>query len=162
MSSSFIKSKGGTAWIIVTSILLVLAIVVNVLALTMLKDMANLVFGAPRPIYADDSTSMYVPVTTSKADAFDNAAAVNIKVCEEGFVLLRNEGSVLPLKSGTTKLNVFGWASTKPYLGGTGSSESGSEDVVDLLGGLRNAGFEINEKFRKTAGFAPVDRLLPD
>ena len=30
-------------------------------------------------------------------------------------------------------------------------------DPSDCLGG-----FEINEKFKKTSGFAPVDRLLPD
>ena len=100
MSTGFLKSKGGKAWIIVTSILLVIAITVNVLAFTLFKDMANLMLGSPRPVYADDSVSMYVPETTSKKDAFNNAAAANIAVSREGFVLLKNEGSALPVQKG--------------------------------------------------------------
>ena len=39
-------------------------------------------------------------------------------------MLLKNEESALPLSADATKLNVFGWASTKPFIGGTGSSAS--------------------------------------
>ena len=66
------------------------------------------------------------------------------RIGEQGFVLVRNENKALPLDKSVEKINVFGWASTKPYLGGTGSSESGTEDVVDLLEALTNGGYEIN------------------
>ena len=79
------------------------------------------------------------------ASSMQQSQDIITRIGEEGFVLLRNEAGTLPLKSNTTRLNVFGWASTQPYLGGTGSSESGSEDVVDLLAGLHSAGFETNE-----------------
>ena len=41
----------------------------------------------------------------------------------EGMVLLKNKG-ILPLASDTKKLNVFGWDSTNPLYGGTGSGSS--------------------------------------
>jgi beta-glucosidase len=45
----------------------------------------------------------------------------------------------------STKLNVFGWASTNPCYGGTGSgSLSDAYETVSLLQGLENAGFELN------------------
>jgi len=40
---------------------------------------------------------MYVPEATSKTDAFLNAAQTNIDVCEEGFVLLKNDNDALPI-----------------------------------------------------------------
>ena len=69
--------------------------------------MANLMLGSPKPVYADDAVAMYVPETMSKKDAFDNAAKTNIAVCREGFVLLKNEGSALPVQKGA-KVSIFG------------------------------------------------------
>ena len=64
-------------------------------------------------------------------------------IADEGIVLLENEG-MLPL-SDNKKLNVFGWASTNPCYGGTGSGAlSGSYPTVSLLDGLKNAGIEVN------------------
>lgn len=40
---------------------------------------------------------------------------------------------------------VFGWASTKPFIGGTGSSASSAAAATDILQSLRNAGYELNE-----------------
>ncbi len=47
-------------------------------------------------------------------------------IADEGIVLLKNDDNALPL-SGVTKLNVFGWSSTNPVYGGTGS---GSVDEI--------------------------------
>ncbi len=71
--------------------------------------------------------------------------AITERIGAEGFVLLRNENNLLPLKSSTTRLNVFGWASTQPYLGGTGSSATGAVAAVDILSSLHNAGYETNQ-----------------
>ena len=145
MSTGFLKSKGGKAWIIVTSILLVIAITVNVLAFTLLKDMANLMLGSPRPVYADDSVSMYVPETTSKKDAFDNAAAANIAVSREGFVLLKNEGSALPVQKGA-KVSVFGKNSVNLAYSGGGSGSFLVDKGSALYNRLTGQGIDVDYK----------------
>ena len=67
-------------------------------------------------------------------------------VAEEGIVLLKNDGGLLPL-SQNSKLNVFGWASTNPLYGGTGSGAmNDAYHTVTLLEGLQNAGFELNSE----------------
>lgn len=67
-------------------------------------------------------------------------------IAEEGIVLLQNDENLLPL-SGTSKINVFGWGSTNPCYGGTGSgSTSDAYDKVTLLEGLENANFEVNKE----------------
>lgn len=55
----------------------------------------------------------------------------------------------LPL-SGDAKLNVFGWSSTNPCYGGTGSGAlNDAYPTVTLLQGLANAGIETNEELTK-------------
>ena len=65
-------------------------------------------------------------------------------VMNEGIVLLENDGT-LPLDS-STNLNVFGWASTNPVYGGTGSGTVDASTAVSLLSGLENAGFSLNQE----------------
>lgn len=66
------------------------------------------------------------------------------EIASEGLVLLKNEDNVMPF-SDTDKLNVFGWASTNPCYGGTGSGAiSDAYEKVTLLQGLENAGFSLN------------------
>lgn len=66
------------------------------------------------------------------------------EIAEEGIVLLKNEDGALPLE--TTKLNVFGWASTNPCYGGTGSGSVDVSSAVTLLDGIKHAGFEVNDE----------------
>ena len=66
------------------------------------------------------------------------------KVGEEGIVLAQNDNGLLPIAD-VTKLNVFGWASTNPIYGGTGSGSSSNEGNVDILTSLKDAGFEVNQ-----------------
>ena len=70
------------------------------------------------------------------------------RIGEEGFVLLKNEG-LLPLPSDTKNLNVFGWASTNPILGGTGSGSSDGSSAVNILGSLSAAGYNTNADLTK-------------
>ena len=53
---------------------------------------------------------------TITEETSSEASALAIEIAEEGTMLLENKG-ILPLAEGT-KLNVFGWASTNPMLGG--------------------------------------------
>lgn len=72
------------------------------------------------------------------------AEELGMDIADEGIVLLKNEDGLLPLMD-DKKLNVFGWASTNPVYGGTGSgSLSDNYEIVNLLQGLNNAGIETN------------------
>lgn len=68
------------------------------------------------------------------------------EIAGEGIVLLENNDSLLPLSSGS-KLNVFGWASTNPCYGGTGSGAlNDNYPRVSLIQGLTEAGLELNQE----------------
>ncbi len=88
-------------------------------------------------------------LNASKVELADDVVAQSLKtiqrIGEEGFVLLKNDDATLPLAQDVKKLNVFGWASTNPYYGGTGSSASNAAAATDLLSALRNAGYEVNQ-----------------
>ena len=92
-------------------------------------------------------------------------------IADEGIVLLDNAGT-LPLAK-NSKLNVFGWASTNPCYGGTGSGAlSDAYPTVSLLEGLTNAGFELNTELsdfytayradRPQVGMFAQDWTLPE
>lgn len=68
------------------------------------------------------------------------------KLADEGFVLLKNDGGVLPLNN--HKVNVFGYSSIDINFGGTGSGSGSSEYNTGFYEGLENAGIEINEELK--------------
>ena len=102
-----------------------------------------------------------------------NAAAELCKViAEEGIVLLKNEENFLPLNN-QKNLNVFGWGSINPCYGGTGSgSLSDAYEMVSLLQGLENGGFQLNTELsdfyteyradRPEVGMFSQDWTLPE
>ena len=74
----------------------------------------------------------------------DASLALAEQISDEGIVLLQNDQNLLPL-TGSDNINVFGWASTNPVYGGTGSgSLNDAYHTVSLLEGLSNAGFQTN------------------
>lgn len=72
----------------------------------------------------------------------DNSRQVIEEVTGEGIVMTKNEDAFLPIPPG--KINVFGWSSTNPIYGGTGSGTVDTTTAVGILEGLSNAGFETN------------------
>lgn len=92
-------------------------------------------------------------------------------IAGEGMVLVKNDGT-LPLASDVKKLNVFGWASTQPCYGGTGSGAVDTTNCVTLLQGIEEGGYELNhslEEFytsyataRGEATMSSVDWTLPE
>lgn len=93
--------------------------------------------------------SSMISLATGNGTISEETSADATELCEdiadEGIVLLKNEEGMLPMESGT-KINVFGWSSTNPVYGGTGSgSLSDAYPTVSLLEGITNAGFEVNE-----------------
>jgi len=113
-------------------------------------------------------------LNNAKIDLQDSTveASKNVikEVGEEGLVLVKNDG-ILPL-TGTEKLNVFGWGSTNPIFGGTGSGSSDGSTAVGILGSLEDAGFETNKTLtqmytdyradRPTVAMQSQDWTLPE
>ena len=80
--------------------------------------------------------------TVSKA----NELAKDVQ--SEAVTLLKNDDSNLPLSG--KKVNVFGWGSTNPVYGGTGSgSMSKQYETVSLLDGMKQAGLKTNTELSK-------------
>ena len=118
--------------------------------------------------------SSLISLAMGDGSVTDETAASANELCqtiaEEGIVLVKNEGA-LPLSN--TKLNVFGWSSTNPVYGGTGSGGlSESYPTVSLLEGLSNAGIEYNTTIsdfytefrdsRPTVGMWGQDWTIPE
>ena len=117
-----VRSEAGIA------ILLALVVVVNMICFGPMNSMISLATGNG----------------TISEDTSAEATDLVEQIAEEGIVMLKNEDNILPLDD-SNKLNVFGWASTNPCYGGTGSgSLSDAYETVTLLQGLENAGFELN------------------
>lgn len=78
--------------------------------------------------------------TVSKA----NELAKDVQ--SEAVTLLKNDDSNLPLSG--KKVNVFGWGSTNPVYGGTGSM-SKQYKTVSLLDGMKQSGLKTNTELSK-------------
>ena len=77
-------------------------------------------------------------------ESVDNSRQVIEEVTGEGIVMTKNDDSFLPVAP--ERINVFGWASTNPIYGGTGSGTVDAATAVGILEGLENAGFETNSE----------------
>ena len=137
------------------AILLALVITVNLICFGPMNTMISLATG---------SGSISEETSAEATDLVEDIA-------DEGIVLLKNEGRTLPLTAGN--LNVFGWASTNPIYGGTGSGAlNDAYHTVTLLEGLENAGFTLNTELsdfytayradRPTIAMGTQDWTLPE
>ena len=119
----------GETWM---AALLATVIIINLICTGPMSALLNLVGSTPTPTVVSEALA---------AEASANA----LQIAEEGFVLLENE-DILPLTD-TKKLNLFGWASTNPVYGGSGSG--GINDLyekVSLIDGIKDAGYEVNQE----------------
>ena len=141
------KSKAVVVWAVVSALLVSIVTAGNVLAYGPLSGLADTLFGGQRPIYNTDVVSMYPAEASSKEEALNNAQALNLKAAEEGFVLLKNENSALPLEKGA-KISVFGKNSVNLSYGGSGSGGFDTSNNVDLYASLEDAGFDTNSALK--------------
>ena len=136
-------------------------------ALTLVLVVSNILLS---PLYSMVNMAMGGGKISGKS--IDEAQALCTEIAEEGIVLLKNEESALPFAEGT-KVNVFGWSSTNPIYGGTGSGAlSAAYETVDFLTGLKNAGIEYNQDLvdfytgwrntRPTVGMMGQDWTVPE
>ena len=90
------------------------------------------------------TTTKYMLSDTTVSKANELAKEVQ----SEAITMLKNDDSNLPLSS--KKVNVFGWGSTNPVYGGTGSgSMSKQYETVSLLDGMKQAGLKTNTELSK-------------
>lgn len=165
------KSKALVVWAIVTVIVLLADCVGNYLVVGLPGNMNSLLdkpmaaigeaidfklsagelgglmdtlFGSQRPIYSDEVTSVYpTQKATNKAEAFANAQEVNLKLAEEGFVLLKNENAALPMNKGA-RISVFSKNSVNLSYGGSGSGGFDTSNNKNLYESLNDVGFVTN------------------
>ena len=97
-------------------------------------------------------------VTTGQSLTVEQAAeqsrAMAQELVQEGAVLLKDQNNALPLAEGTA-VNLFGYGSVDPIYGGSGSGASDTSSNIDLVTGLTNAGFTVNQElvdFYKKSG----------
>ena len=72
---------------------------------------------------------------------------MNIQICEEGFVLLKNEDNVLPLATSASdpkKVSVFGKNSVNLVYGGSGSGAGDVSGAKTIFDSLEEAGYTYN------------------
>ena len=124
-----------------------------------LGGLMDTLFGSQRPIYSDKVTSVYpTQKATNKAEAFANAQEVNLKLAEEGFVLLKNENAALPMNKGA-RISVFSKNSVNLSYGGSGSGGFDTSNNKNLYESLNDAGFVINptlKNFYESSQSGPV------
>lgn len=90
------------------------------------------------------TTTKYMLSDTTVSKANELAKEVQ----SEAITMLKNDDSNLPLSN--KKVNVFGWGSTNPVYGGTGSgSMSDQYETVSLLDGMKQAGLKTNTELSK-------------
>ncbi len=141
------------AWLV---FLLALVLVVTNILLGPVYSMVNMAMGGGK--ISEESS--------------EQAKELCTQIAEEGIVLLKNDSAALPLASGT-KVNVFGWSSTNPIYGGTGSGAlSAAYPTVDFLQGLTDAGIEYNQELvdfykgwrdsRPSVGMMGQDWTIPE
>lgn len=147
------QSKPSRLWLIIgNSIMLLFAIISIVITQnTLINNTLNTVLGAERRVVVSGDADQYQyfkPDYKSKEETLREANKLNEKIAGEGFVLLKNNDNVLPLKN-KNNISVFGKNSVNLVYGGSGSGGSTSADTVGLYDSLKKAGFNVNNELEK-------------
>ena len=137
------KKKAIRIWAIISALVFVLCTALTVVTQFVMTDIISSLLGRDVAVYAEGQTPLYTADYANKAEVYDAANKMNETVCEEGFVLLKNEQNALPLARGN-KVSVFGKNSVNLAYGGSGSSGGDKSKAVDLYKSLENAGFAVN------------------
>ena len=136
-------------WAVVSALLIILVGVADYLALGMYKETVKVVLGGDRPVYDGSASEIYTSQDgiDSKEDSLNYANQVTETICEEGFVLLKNDEHALPLAEGTN-IHVFGKNSADLVVSGSGSAAGDTSAAKTIYDSLSEAGFTYNEALR--------------
>lgn len=147
----YFKQRRFNAWFFTTAIVIPIMITVLILVCTAFYAFLTKALGREIAIYEEGKEPRFVAEAASKEDAYERANNVNERICEEGFVLLKNADGALPLKDGA-KISVFGKNSVRLVYGGSGSSGGNKDGIVKLHDALREAGFAVNPELETFYG----------
>lgn len=119
-------------------------------------SVSMMLYGPLASLLNSATATKYELSDTTIASAKDLAKEIQ----SEAITMLKNDDGNLPL--GDKKLNVFGWGSTNPVYGGTGSgSMNANYETTSLLDGLKEAGIETNADLSKLYTDYRADRPGP-
>ena len=144
------KNRSTKIWFLVTSIVLVIAIIANgvLLFVPIAGNSLDLVFGGQRTKVVEDlRNEMYNREFVSKEAALQAAQDFVIDVEAEGITLLKNNGNSLPLTE-NQKVSVFGKNSVNLVYSGSGSASSLSTKMKTFYDSLSEAGIYYNETLK--------------
>jgi len=152
-------AKALSSYLIALAVIIVLLVVVTIASIKMMKPLGSLVRGqslvaailaivvivnmicmGPQYSLINNMLGDQYYLSESTIRASEDLVE---EIAGEGMVLLKNEKNILPLQD-TQKINVFGWSSTNPIYGGTGSGSIDESTCTTLLQGLEDAGYELN------------------
>ena len=138
-------------FICIVSFLLVLAIALSIAAnIPALQSIAftYLGRGEATPVQLEGTenwdTNYYEPQFSTKEETVKNGEAVTRELCEEGFVLLKNQDGALPLDAGET-ISLIGRGAVDPLYGGSGSGNVDVSKAASPYSGIEQAGFSMDD-----------------
>ena len=149
-----VSRSPGRASAIAVSVLLVITLIVNLVCIQLYPAINAFMAANLNPLFAGGNAISAEHL--SPAEAKEASLRMAQQLEREGMVLLENKDNALPLAQGA-KVNLFGFATISPLYGGTGSGASDTSSNVDLIQGLTNAGFVVNEelvKFYQSSGIS--------
>ncbi len=154
------KSGAVKVWFIVSVAVIALFVAITIVAsaVPVIYNVFNMVMpgGGPRAIYAEGIDPIYTTEYSDKNAVYAAARDMNREICEEGMVLLKNEGNALPLATPVSdpsvserpKISVFGKNSVNIAYGGSGSGGADTSNVIDLYDALEQSGYEVNDTLK--------------
>lgn len=147
------KHKSFKIWLISSLSLITLGVVANVTCIGFIPRVMDNVFGGETGSGRGDTKYFTCNEgITTKEQAKAQTENVSLKLCEEGFTLLKNENNVLPIKTNKSdktivtfpKVSVFGKNSVNLTLTGSGSGGGDSKGSKTIFDSLSEAGYEYN------------------
>lgn len=94
-----------------------------------------------------ETPTLYESSYGSKEEALQAGLDLNLKISEEGMILLKNEGEALPLANGA-KVTMLGYAAIDPNAGASHNVVDASAGAAiaqaTVISGMEDAGFSLN------------------
>ena len=136
------RGLGGLiSWISVTTLVSAIFITLTAIAVPE-KGIIHPILGGKKPITDDSYEKIYKSDYKSKEESVKAGDDLNVKIEQEGAVLLLNEDNALPIAKGS-KVSVFGKNSVNIVLGGSGSGGGSGEALRHYSMALKKAALNI-------------------
>lgn len=147
----FFRYKPTRVWFIVTAVLLAFFMTVSILVSTTFYRAVCTFLGEERNAISGTGDQDFTSEFTTKEQVLTHANDVNRRIAEEGFVLLKNEQNILPLKTSESDkktISVFGKNSVNLAYAGSGSAGGDSSKASTIYDSLTQSGYAYNEALK--------------